>query len=225
MNWNELWLESGWVAVVKGIKSDGSFKISKSSYLIPLEGKDQACKNRLATYELTEGNVYMIDSTGNKEYRYAVVSNDEVKFISRPEAVEQLIELGYAQPHQKSYRRTKIQKGNHSNIEKNNNSKQNTSHSSNLEFHIEKLEFAFQVRNEKQDKSAFDGMIFFSWEFAKRDGITENQWQKIFYALEEGRDAKDIKKMFETPQTTSNTYHKKGNRFNLGDYNVPIPVV
>ncbi len=219
MQWKNRWKDSGWVAQIKGIKSDGSFLIPKSNYLIPQGGKDAAAKRNLAIFELIEGPIYMFDNTGARDYSYAKVENGVIMELSRDDVVALLEQDRDSFSVYNAQSRTIKPKNPHNGSQK----KGFIKLSKEVEFIIDNLGEAFKILEEKNVQPVFQGMLLTSWRFAETFELTK-EWKEVQDAFSSGSTIEEIKKMFEPPTPSANSYFTNNNSFNLSDYNVPISV-
>ena len=187
MEWNKRWMDSGWVGAIQGFKPNGDFNIPKSNYVVPIEGKSQACKKGLATFELNEGNVYMIDETGNKDYRFAIVDDGKINMISGNDAEQLLIVRGHQPPNTYKKKRTT---SNRSQQAFSNKIKAKVSDE--VDFMIRSLEEAFTAYREKKANEVFDTMSAAVMKYAQLKGYT-NECVRIYQAFSQGKSSEEIR--------------------------------
>jgi hypothetical protein len=187
MEWKKRYMDSGWVGEIQGFKANGDFSIPKGSYLVPIEGKTQACKNRLATFELLEGKVYMIDKTGKKNYCFAVVLNEKIHIISGDEVEELLIQKGHQPPNTYKKKSTTPNRS-----QQTFSNKIKAKLSDEVDFIIRSLEEAFTAYREKKAIEVLETMSAAVMKYAQLKGYT-NECVRIYQAFSQGKSSEEIR--------------------------------
>lgn len=153
MKFKKMYTESGWVGEVIGNQSPTKFMLN---YLIPQEGKLNACKKGYGTYVLEEGKRYMLQITGEESFKYAKVENGQLIFIPRAEVKQHIQNM-------ENRSRTKYTPSiNKSNV------------SIEVTFAQSQLEAAFKALREQRDQKLFKEMVSFVTKYAEQHGITKN---------------------------------------------------
>jgi hypothetical protein len=202
MKWKSKYMESGWVAEILGFKTKYNFRVE---YLEPVGGKKEACKDKLATYELDEGKMYIIQKTDDETNYYVKIEDGEIIYISRDEVSKTLkkyIHKSSAQSETNGYKKKFM-----------NSDKSRDNLNKNLEFIIDNIEQAKKFR-EADEEDVFKGMIIFAWNFARDYEVSESHFKMICDSLiKDGKTALDVKNKLISSKKT----------FNFNDY-MPIPI-
>lgn len=184
MKWNARFIDSGWVAEIKGFETTRKFK---SEFLIPEGGKIKASRKGLAIYKLEEGKVYMIENTGETEYHFAKVINNNLVKVTREDVCTHLIQIGHKPP------ANMIMGTNYTTKTTIDVSSSSVNHlCKEINYIINNLEAAFNILRVQKAQDIFKNIVAAVRQYAELNGYIKECLQ-VYSSLSKGESAMEIR--------------------------------